>query len=89
MTIQQHVSTQTPIRINSVEQFKHLWEILFSIYPDTTPKREPPITKGISVLLRPCRNTKEVEWSWAHTDYFISRSDYNNPVTLSTPLYKR
>jgi hypothetical protein len=89
MTIQQHVSTMTPIRIDTQAQFDTLWELLFRVYPETAPKVKPPVTGGISVLLRPCRNTKEVEWSWAHTNSFISRSDYNNPVTLSTHLYKR
>lgn len=89
MTIQQHVSTMTPIRIDTQAQFDALWELLFRVYPETIPNVKPPVTEGISVLLSPCRNAKEVEWLWAHTDYFISNSGYNNPVPLLIPLYKK
>lgn len=90
MTIQQHVYTRTPIRIDTQAQFNTLWKLLSEIYPDSLLDRPPSDATGISIILAPCASSKRIDWSWAHTEYFTNRpSLYKTPIYLAKAEYKR
>ena len=95
MTIQQHISTCTPVMLCTAKEQSDFFDFICIRYPDTRKPISAICDNGdysIAIVLDHTILPDRIGWSWANLSYFTEgdgKGRYRTPIAFSRALYKR
>jgi hypothetical protein len=95
MTIEQHITTRTPVLLHTAKEQSDFFKFLELRYPDTRIPVHSVSQDGyyeIAIVLDASTVPTRIHWSWSELTYFTERDGkrrYQTPIPFNKYLYKR
>lgn len=95
MTIEQHITTRTPVLLRTAKEQSDFFKFLGLRYPDTRIPHSPISNNedcNIAIVLDTSTISTRINWSWSDLTYFTEgdgKHIYQTTIQFNNTIYRR